>query len=225
VPRVRASSPQSDILIEVPRVRQPVDPAWKQSASDSTRLLLVPNEATPSELTYERVAPVVSKMVWLYLATDPERDDVAQDILVAVVRGAASVREPSQLEAWVAKVAFNTICNLFRRRKLVRWLSLEALSGYEPPAPNIDFEGRELVARTQRILECLPVAERMAFTLQLLENASLEEIARRCGCSDRTARRRLKAARERFMRLVKRDPVLARRFAEPLAPEGRPSDG
>lgn len=186
---------------------------------------MVPSEATSSELTYERVAPVVNKMVWLYLATDPERDDVAQDILVAVVRGAKTVRDPAQLEGWVAKVAFNTICNLFRRRKLVRWLSLEALSGYEPAAPHVDFEGRELVARTQRILECLPVAERMAFTLQLLGNATLEEIAQRCGCSDRTARRRLKAARERFTRLVKRDPVLASRLATDTAPRAERSDG
>jgi RNA polymerase sigma factor (sigma-70 family) len=185
----------------------------------------VPNEATTSEVMYERVAPVVHKMVWLYLATDPERDDIAQDILVAVVRGAGSVRDPAQLEGWVARVAFNTICNLFRRRKLVRWLSLEALSGYEPPTPHADFDGRELVARTQKILECLPVAERMAFTLQLLGNASLEEIAARCGCSERTARRRLKAARARFTRLVKRDPVLASRMAEHAAPEGDRSDG
>ena len=192
--------------------------------AESTRLLLVPAEATTGEVIYERVAPVVNKMVWLYLATDPERDDIAQDILVAVVRGAASVRDPAQLEAWVARVAFNTICNLFRRRKLVRWLSLEALSGYEPPAPAADFDGRELVARTQKILDCLPVAERMAFTLQLLGNASVEEIAARCDCSERTARRRLKAARDRFVRLVTRDPVLASRLPADTLGKGGSSD-
>jgi RNA polymerase sigma factor (sigma-70 family) len=192
--------------------------------SEPTRLLLVPNAATTSEVIYERVAPVVHKMVWLYLATDPERDDVAQDILVSVIRGAASIRDPAQLEAWVARVAFNAICNLFRRRKLVRWLSLEALSGYEPPAPQVDFEGRELVARTQKVLECLPVAERMAFTLQLLGNASLEEIAEHCGCSERTARRRLKAARDRFTRLAVRDSVLASRMSAHSSSEGEASD-
>jgi RNA polymerase sigma-70 factor (ECF subfamily) len=164
-------------------------------------------------------------MAWIYLATDPERDDITQDILLSVLRGAGTVRDPSQLEAWVARVAFNTICNVFRRRKLVRWLSLEALAGYEPPAPQVDFEGRELVSRAQRILERLPTAERMPFTLQLLGNASAAEIARLCGCSERTLRRRLSAARRRFTRLVKLDPVLASRLAESLAAVEEPADG
>lgn len=176
--------------------------------------MLVPSDATAGELLYERVAPVVNRMVWLYLATDPERDDIAQDIFVSIVRAADTVRDARQLESWAARVAFNTICNVFRRRKILRWLSLEALKGYDPPTHPIDFEGRELVARTQRVLECLPVTERMPFTLQLLGNASLEEIARICGCSERTARRRLRAARERFVRLARRDPALAARLAD-----------
>jgi RNA polymerase sigma-70 factor (ECF subfamily) len=193
--------------------------------ADAKRLVLVPSDATGGELLYERVAPVVHRMAWLYLATDPERDDITQDILLSVLRGAASVRDPSQLEAWVARVAFNTICNVFRRRKLLRWLSLEALAGYEPPAPPADLEGRELLARAQRILERLPTAERMPFTLQLLGNAGAAEIARLCGCSERTLRRRLNSARQRFTRLVKLDPALASRLAETSVAAEEPSDG
>jgi RNA polymerase sigma factor (sigma-70 family) len=199
--------------------------APKQARGDATRLLLVQGAATPAEVLYERVAPVVQRMAWLYLATDPERDDITQDILLAAIRGASSVRDPGQLEGWVARVAFNIICNVFRRRKLVRWLSLDALSGYEPPEAHADFEGRELVVRAQKILEHLPVAERMAFTLKLLGNASLPEIARLSACSERTARRRLKAARERFARLVQRDPVLSLRLTERTTPDEEDSNG
>jgi RNA polymerase sigma-70 factor (ECF subfamily) len=161
-------------------------------------------------------------MVWLYLATDPERDDIAQDAFVAIVRGAASVRDPAQLEAWAARVAFNVICNAFRRRKFRRWMSLEVLRGDEPPERHADFEARELVVRAQRILERLPLAERMPFTLQLLGNADLGDMARLCDCSERTLRRRVQAARKRFMRLVRRDPVLATWLAERAVPEEAP---
>jgi RNA polymerase sigma-70 factor (ECF subfamily) len=195
--------------------------------ADAKRLLLVPSEATPAEVLYERVAPVVNRMVWLYLATDRERDDVAQDIFIAILRGAGSVRDPGQLEGWAARVAFHTICNVFRRRKVVRWLSLEALTGYEPPGEPADHEGRELVARAQKVLEHLPLSERMPFTLQLLSNASIEEIARLSECSVRTVGRRLTAARARFLRLVKHDPALAARLARggPPADEEETPDG
>jgi RNA polymerase sigma-70 factor (ECF subfamily) len=192
---------------------------------DPARLMLVPREMTRGARLYERVAPVVNRMVWLYLATDPERDDVAQDVFVAIVKGADSVRDPGQLEAWAGRVAFNTICNVFRRRRLLRWLSLDAMNGYELPDDHADFEGRELLARTQRILDGMPVAERMPFTLQLLGNANLEEIARLCACSERTVRRRVKAARARFVRLVRHDTALASRLGGRSLPQEETPDG
>ncbi len=212
-------------MTAVARARQPAGPAPTPVEADGARLVLIPTSAARGDELYERVAPVVSKMVWLYLATDPERDDIIQDILISVLRHADSVRDPENLEAWVSRVAFNKICSLFRARKLRRWLSLEVLSGYEPPEPHADFEGRELVARAQRILEHLPVAERMPFTLQLFGNAGLREIAAQCGWSERTTRRRLKAARVRFMRLVERDPVLSARLGKRAGLGEESSDG
>jgi RNA polymerase sigma factor (sigma-70 family) len=177
--------------------------------------VLVPREASEAELLYERLAPVVHRVVWLYLATDPDRDDIAQDIFITIVRRANSVRDSTHLEAWAARVAFNAICNLFRRRKFRRWLSLDSLQDAQHPARHPDFEGRELVASAQRILERLPMTERMPFTLELFGNADQGEIARLCRCSERTLRRRLKSARARFLELARRDPALSSRLDEP----------
>jgi RNA polymerase sigma factor (sigma-70 family) len=191
---------------------------------DSARLVLVPPDASEAELVYERVAPVVNRMVWFYLATDPDRDDIAQDIFVSIVRRVSSVRDPAQLEAWAARVSFNAICNLFRRRKLRRWLSLDSLQEREHPARQTDFEGRELVLRAQRVLEDLPVAERMPFTLELFTDEGQPAIARLCGCSERTLRRRLKAARARFLALAQRDPALSSRLDELRSEEATSDD-
>jgi RNA polymerase sigma-70 factor (ECF subfamily) len=187
--------------------------------ADSTRLVLVPRDSSEAELLYDRLAPVVHRVVWLYLASDPDRDDIAQDIFMSIVRRAGSVRDPAHLEAWAARVAFNAICNLFRRRKLRRWLSLDSLQESEHPDHHIDFEGRELVVRAQRILEKLPLTERMPFTLELFGNASQAEMARLCGCSERTLRRRLKDARERFLELARRDPALSSRLGSSSSKE------
>jgi RNA polymerase sigma-70 factor (ECF subfamily) len=195
------------------KVRRPLEP-WHPGHTDPARLALVPPDAREADVVYERVAPTVHRIVWLYLATDPERDDVAQDIFVSIIRRAGSIRDPARLEAWAARVAFNAIFNLFRRRKFRRWLSLDLLAEHEHPARRTDFEGRELAARAQQILESLPVLERMAFTLELFGNASQEEMARLCDCSKRTLRRRLKSARERFLDLARHDAVLSNRLTE-----------
>lgn len=173
---------------------------------------------------YECVAPVVNRVVWLYLSRDPERDDIAQDILVAILKSAGSVDDPRKLENWAARVAHNRIFSVFRRRKILRFLSLDVLSEREPLSPHTDFEGRELLARTEAVLSRMPLSERMPFTLQLLGGASLAEVAATCGCSERTARRRLKDARERFVRLAGRDPLLARRLQATLAGEDGSDD-
>ena len=181
---------------------------------DAARLLLVPREASEAQVVYERVAPVVNRMVWIYLATDPDRDDIAQDIFVAIARRHADVRDPARLEAWAASVAFNTICHAFRRRKFRRWFSLEVVLESEQPRYEADIEGRDLVARAQHILEKLPLAQRMPLTLELFSSSTQPEIARLCGCSERTLRRRLLAARERFSLLAQRDPALASRLVD-----------
>jgi len=198
-------------IVAVARIRPSTEPPQEPRA-DAKRLLLVPREASEAELVYERVAPVVNRLVWAYLATDPERDDVAQDIFLSIVRRRGSLRDPARLEAWASRVAFNAICNAFRRRKLRRWLSLEPLRDSELPTYQADLEGQELVVRAQRILEKLPLSQRMPLTLDLFSDSTQPEIARLCGCSERTLRRRLQAARERFTAYARRDPALAARL-------------
>lgn len=170
------------------------------------------NRSTAPEAIYERVAPVVRRTVAFYAPTDPEREDMAQDALVAILRNRATVSTSEQLEAWAARVTFNTMCSAFRRRKLRRWLPLESLRGADPEAPVSDFEAREFLERTLGLLDQLPVKEGTVLRLELLANVSHAEIARRCGCSKRTVRRRLKSARQRFMNLSHADATLKSRF-------------
>lgn len=208
---------ESAILSRLSHARRSIGPSRKPGAA---KLVLVNEGSSSSEGLYECVAPVVNRVVWMYLSRDPERDDIAQDILVAILRGAGDVDDPRKLEGWAARVAHNRIFSVFRRRKILRFFSLDAVREREPEVRHADFEGRELLARAQAILERMPLAERMPFTLQLLGDASLAEVAATCGCSERTARRRLKDARERFVRLASRDPLLAARLSEKLAREG-----
>jgi RNA polymerase sigma factor (sigma-70 family) len=203
VRRARADEP-----VEMPA---PEAPRASAETGANARALDARDAVTRSDGVYERVAPVVERTLRFYAAADPERDDIAQDALIAILRNRDTVADPVQLEAWAARVTFNTLCSVFRRRKIRRWLPLEALQGADPEAPASDFENREILARVMRILEQLPGEERTMLTLELLGSGSQEDIARQCGCSKRTVRRRLKGARRRFMILANADPMLRSR--------------
>jgi RNA polymerase sigma-70 factor (ECF subfamily) len=172
---------------------------------------------------YERLAPTVYRVLWALLGPDSERDDVAHDVFVRILRAAGGVRDASKLEAWAARVTMNAVKNEFRRRKLRRFLSLDAkpevAPGYHP-----DFEGREVLLHTYAVLGRMPTHQRLPFSLRLIQRSTAEEIAEVCGISVRTVKRRLRAGRERFLELAAADPLLAPRLAA-WSPDSGEDDG
>jgi RNA polymerase sigma-70 factor (ECF subfamily) len=190
---------------------KPVE-AVRQGEPAGRRLVLVGSQSTREELLYARLLPVVTRLIWTFAGADPDRDDLVQDIFVRIFRGSARIRDPERIEAWAVRVTMNSVKNEFRRRKLRRWFALDASRDAEPRC-HPDFDGREVLRRTYGVLERLPTTERLVLSLRLFEEASIERIAAVCGGSERTAKRRLKSARERFVRMAERDPLLRPRVA------------
>ena len=158
-------------------------------------------------------APLVNKLVWRVLGPDPDYADVVHDAFIRIYRGVKSVREASRLPDWVAQVAVNTVKNELRRRKFRRGIPWETTRENVDPSYSPDLEGLEVVRRVYRVLEQLPVTERVVLSVRLFESSSIEQIATLCECSPRTAKRRLQSARLRFERIASRDPLLATRLA------------
>ena len=165
--------------------------------------------AFPEEL-YEQLAPSVSKLLWTLLGPDSERDDLAHEIFLKILKRAHQLRDPANIQAWATRLVVNSVKNEFRRRKLRRWLSLDQDDEREP-SYHPDFEGREVLLRTYGILAKLPPRERLPLTLRLIGQQEAEQIAAASGCSTRTVKRRLQAARTRFLKLAAADPLLHRR--------------
>jgi len=168
-------------------------------------------EARASEELYRVISPVINKLLWTLLGPDPERDDLAHEIFLRILQNAHQLRDHSRLEPWAVRLAVNAVKNEFRRRKLRRWLSLDA-DDERSPSYHPDFDGRELLLHTYDVLAKLPPRERIPLTLHLVGQRPIEEIAITTHCSARTVKRRLQAARQRFVRLASADPLLAERL-------------
>lgn len=213
-PRISLELLRSGLVARAPGGEDSSTSAKSHSAIEPALRLVRSGDTTFPEELYAALAPVVNKLLWTLLGPDPDRDDLAHEIFLRILQNASKLRDPSRIEAWAARVTINAVKNEFRRRKLLRMFSFGYDDEHDSHGYHPDFEGRELLLRTYRALNRLPTRERLPFTLRLVGQQSLEEIALACDCSTRTIKRRLKAARVRFVRLAASDPLLAERLRQ-----------
>jgi RNA polymerase sigma-70 factor (ECF subfamily) len=124
-----------------------------------------------------------------------EVDDLVQEVFVEAARGIRGLREPDAVKGWLATITVRVVRQRLRVRRVRRFLGLDAQIDYamlvDPGASPVD---KLLVRAVYRVLDELPVAERLAFSLRHIEGETLEAVARLCRCSLPTAKRRIARA-------------------------------
>jgi RNA polymerase sigma-70 factor, ECF subfamily len=124
-----------------------------------------------------------------------EVDDLVQDVFLDAVRGMERLRDPSAAKAWLATLTVRKAHRILRRRRLRRLFGLDEGADYgEIVDPRASAAERTMIADLYRMLDSLPAAERIAWSLRHLERLALERVATLCDCSLATAKRRIAAA-------------------------------
>jgi RNA polymerase sigma-70 factor (ECF subfamily) len=151
------------------------------------------------EDVYRRYAPYVAAVVLRLSGRRNEVEDLVQDVFVEATRGIGGLREPAAVKGWLATITVRLCRRRLRLRRLAVLLGLDAGFDYsrlvDSGASPVD---RLLLAGVYRVLDQVPVEARMAFALHHLEGETLEEVARLCGCSLATAKRRVAVAHQRI---------------------------
>jgi RNA polymerase sigma-70 factor, ECF subfamily len=153
-----------------------------------------------------RVAEVLERV----LGGDDDLPDLVQEVFVRAITGAKRFRGTSELlEHWLVKIAIHTARGLIRRRRVWRrFFSPAELPPEVAAVGKASVEQIEAVRRTYAVLDKLPTNERIALTLDLIDEMPILQIAEVCGVSRSTIKRTLHKARQRFEALVVLDPAL-----------------
>jgi RNA polymerase sigma-70 factor (ECF subfamily) len=157
-------------------------------------LRLVPSGEPSSFLddVYRRYCRYVAAVVLRLDGRQAEVDDIVQEVFVEATRGIRGLREADAVKGWLATITVRVVRQRLRVRRLLRFLGFDAEADYagliDPAASPYD---RMLLRAVYRVLDDLPVADRLAFSLHHIEGEKLEEVARLCGCSCATAKRRI----------------------------------
>ena len=183
-------------------------------APDRPRLALVqagvPPAAAPTpepaddgphdfDTLFRRFAPYVGRIALSVLGAADEVDDVVQEVIVIAHRHLGSVRERTAIKAWLSRITVREAARRLRRRRLRRILGVARDAADSPHLADHGAtpEQRAMLLSIYRVLDGLPTAERLAWTLRHVEGERLEVVAQLCGCSLATAKRRIAAAATR----------------------------
>jgi len=176
------------------------------------------------ERLYSRLAPLVNRLVWSLLGADAEHNDVVHEIFLRIFRKIGALRDPERLETWAARLAINTVRNELRKRRLRRWVFWNEFEAVSSMHYVTDLDGRELLRRAYAVLGKLPPDEQVILSLRLFETKTLEALAPLVGYSLGTLKRRLRKAKERFVKLARQDSLLAEWMERWPASEGGEDD-
>jgi RNA polymerase sigma-70 factor (ECF subfamily) len=131
----------------------------------------------------------VARLAYRMMGRDVEIDDIVQDVFILLLRHIGRIRHPDAVRAWLV----TTTVRLTRRRLRIRRLGLLLGLGDIDPADLRDGscspEDRAAFRAIHAALEGLGVNVRIAWILRYLEQERIEDVARACGCSKRTAKR------------------------------------
>lgn len=190
--RIRATS--SDVRARTPRGSAP------EGVSDADLARRIKGgDRWAEEALFRRYIDYLSGLSFRLLRDRSEGEDVVQDTFLDAFAQLRAGTMPVSVRAWLAGIAVHKVHRRFRRRKLRALLgnhfaAVEGVlhsSAYAGTSPELLGE----LALLDAALAAIPELDRAAWVLRYVEGCELEEVARLCGCSVATVKRRIGRAR------------------------------
>jgi RNA polymerase sigma-70 factor (ECF subfamily) len=150
------------------------------------------------EAAFRAYVRYVGAIALKILGREEEVDDVVQDVFLIAYKSLRTVRDGNAVKQWLGTVTVRVASRRLRMRRLRAFFGFDDQIYQDVAAPGASPEQRALLASVYRILDGVPVAERVAWTLRHVEGMDLESVAAACGCSLATAKRRIAAARAKI---------------------------
>lgn len=150
---------------------------------------------------FRMYAPDVATRGLAMLGSAEEADDLVQDVFMRAFRAIGDMTDPAALRAWLMTIAVREALRRLKKRRLSRlWFGAEDLDFEALADPSASQEIKLQTGRLFRVLDRLPAELRIAWVLRHLEQETTETVARECGWSLSTTKRRLAAAHERVVK-------------------------
>lgn len=130
----------------------------------------------------------IYKLSFFYLKDKQESEEITQDIFLKVIKKLSTFKGQANIYTWIYRIASNTLINYLKRKKLVRFLSLDTISikgehlnDLSELDPVIHLEINETkntqIEQLEKAINLLSNKEKKAFYLFFYNNLKQKEIA------------------------------------------------
>ena len=171
---------------------------------------------------FAQVRRPMHAVMYRILGSNHEVEDLLQDALVAVFRSLHGYRGESALTTWCCTIATRTTwAHLDRRRPPTTRLELVEDPADDAPSATRILAARAALKQLYAILDKLDPAQRISFTLAVVDGRSLAEVSELTGASLVAVKTRVWRARREVERRAAREPALLE-FVTTLAPGDAP---
>ena len=162
------------------------------TAPDNRVAAAVAGDRRALESLVTELLPRIRNLVRYLVRGDVDADDLAQEAMVAIVRGLPSHRGEGSFEAWADRVAVrSTFAGLRRARRARAQLDAGAdlAAVPHPDGPPDDYAARRAAVK---LLDQIPDEQRHVLVLHHVLGLSVPEIAEELGAPFETVRSRLR---------------------------------
>ncbi|HLO92089.1 MAG TPA: RNA polymerase sigma factor [Lentimicrobium sp.] len=168
------------------------------------------DNATSAKWLVDAYQVKVYNVCYSLLHNHHNAEDVTQDVFLEVIKHIDSFRGDSKLSTWIYRIAVNRSLNFIRsarKRQIFKYIdellslsvSEESNFAYRPDPGNQD-EQRLIL---QKALDTLPEKQRIAFTLNKIDDLSYKEISEIMNISHASVESLIHRAKLKLQKLLK----------------------
>jgi RNA polymerase sigma factor (sigma-70 family) len=136
--------------------------------------------------------------LWIYIrrmtGSDPDAQDILQDVWLRTIRGISRLRDGSRLRGWLFGITRRALMDRLRRHYSMPPSS--PLDGEDVPSDPEPIDREADLEALEAALETMPLGEREVLTLFYLRDLSLAELAEALSIPVGTVKSRLFRARQ-----------------------------
>jgi RNA polymerase sigma factor (sigma-70 family) len=147
------------------------------------------NRETGATFFVRKYQKFVYSTAFRYLNSEPDSEDVSQEVFIKAIESIDKFRGDSSLKTWLYRITKNNCLNILRKKKVLSFLGMYKDQEFEfdikdpSNTPDESLEKVEFENRFLKVLAKLPEKQRETFALRYFEEMSYDEISKLIGTS------------------------------------------